>query len=221
MGQALYDAQLEYFRTHEFYNDESISPFLHSMTRAKEPVLHRLEVTQSTESPRLSLKAGRYTPEDMEYSKSVDDIEDHYIHQVEVKNRLMERAPYQIFHPNAISSIQGSVNRRGTGWVILLNPKTFERIVEASLELGDIWDGDPAPKVPRQIGRWTLAGNKPDRCQHYWTADHVAEDEIISAYRSADLAAQSDGLSILPLDDGFYYPRGGLQGYIMRTRLIA
>jgi hypothetical protein len=216
MGQATYNALLEQFRTTEFYNDESVSPFLLSQMKAGTPVgdtLHRIEVNSESRNTGII----RHRVSDMEFSKSIDEIEDHYINQVEVKDRVMDTHPYVIFNINAISSTQASHNRRGIGWVVLLNSKTFENIVEATSYLKGIWE--PAQDVSQTIGRWTLVGKKFDRQQHFWAADHIPEDEIITVYRGPDNQSV-DGLPVLPRDDGFYYPTESPQSYVWRRKLV-
>lgn len=220
MGQAAYDAHAEHFRNHTFYDENSKSPFL--MVQEAGSKLYRLD--KGCKPVRLGdqnwvIDPATYPREELTYSATIDEIEDYYISLAPVRPVDYPRSIYSI---NAQGSVHGAYNRRGLGWIVLMNTSRFNRILASMDEQQmKIWENVFSEKERLKIGRWSLAANKVDRCQHIWVADHLPDDETITVYRDIRLHRKDDGFAIMETENGFLYPEQDQEDYILRWQYCA
>ena len=221
MGQALYDAQAEFFRNHAFYDADSLSPFL--IVQKEGEKLYRLDLGHVTPEMikanarlygQLSIPAS-----ELRKANTIEEIEDHYISAAPL--REVDR-PRSIFSINAQGSVHGSYNRRGVGWIVLMHPDRFSRLLDSMTEQEmQIWTNVFPEDEQLKIGRWALAANKVDRQQHIWVSPHLSQDEVVTVYRDGNSKNIIDGLPVMVTSDGFLYPEESQKDYILRWKYNA
>ncbi len=205
MGQAAAKALEEYFNENVFYDDTSVSPFfiLQDGRKGRLYSFSPLGKTITDESGRrsFSLVMDECEIADCQVFPTIDQAEDAFLGMA---TRTATARELNIFAVNAQSTIHGSYNRRGNGWIVLMHPEMFERINHDCL----MPDG-------RTIGRWTLRAKKFDRCNHVWTSDHLDPNVIYTVWRSPDARKKLDGLVLAEGENG-YAVAPYREGYILK-----